>query len=52
LTLQSRQAVPADLYKIFSNEELKMSEKDGEKKVRTHFLIHVSEGTRYNPAGV
>jgi hypothetical protein len=38
LTLQSRQAVPTDLYKIFSNEELKIPEKDGEKKVRLHFL--------------
>lgn len=36
LTLQSRQSVPTDLSTIFSNEELKTTEKDDEKKVRRH----------------
>ncbi|KAF2789611.1 ubiquitin C-terminal hydrolase family protein [Melanomma pulvis-pyrius CBS 109.77] len=34
LKLQSRH-VPTDMYTIFSNEELKITEKDGEKKVQT-----------------
>jgi len=36
LTLQSRQPVPTDLYTVFSNEELKISEKDDERKVRIY----------------
>jgi hypothetical protein len=46
LTLQSRQPVPTDLYTVFSNEELKISEKDEEKKVRRHsLLVYISEET-------
>jgi len=40
LTLQSHQ-VPTHLYTIFSSEEVKNTEKDGEKKVRIHHLYLV-----------
>ncbi|PSN71076.1 cysteine proteinase [Corynespora cassiicola Philippines] len=44
--LQSRETpVPDDLYKIFTNEELKLTEKESEKKVKT--LIQ-----RLNAAGI